>query len=480
MWRSKKRFAKKQKIQVAQGTGASYVPPSIPQAAIAQLESQLEGSLVLPAEANYQADRQLSNPAFQEFPEIIAYCEVIGDVRACLKFAQDQTLWPVLRSGGHSSAGYSVNSEMVIDLSRMSYAVVDVQNMTARVGAGTNFGHLNATLDEYGLHVPGGSCEDVCVAGFMQGGGYGLTSRQYGMNCDCVIAVKVMLADGTLIDASNSQNPDLFWAIRGGTGNNFGVLLEITYQLYELGEIWAFAITWPIQAAAKILAELQKNFMRTGDSRLGYLLILMFDDKGTPVLMMGGTYNGIETEGKKAVGALLTTPGANLILDEPGSYLQVMRALEESVQLPILLREDKQSAYIARRLKVSEWNRLLKFFRKQSPNKLSVLVVEPYGGQINQLPKDFNAFVHRDSDMDLFLDVFWRTDAEMAPAKAFLDDFMAIVDSNYSNGESYQNYPRSSQTDYAKRFWGPNFKRLSQIKKKYDPYSFFRFDQSIK
>jgi FAD/FMN-containing dehydrogenase len=144
---------------------------------LAALALVIQGDIVLPTDPNYQSDRQLANNAFQSFPQLIVYCEVFSDVRACLVFAKRCGLTVAVRSGGHSTAGLSANDDMVIDLSRLRYVVVNAAERTAIVGAGTNMGHLNAALDVYHLHVPGGSCHDVCVAGFMQGGGFGYTSR---------------------------------------------------------------------------------------------------------------------------------------------------------------------------------------------------------------------------------------------------------------------------------------------------------------
>ena len=135
------------------------------------------------------------------------------------------------RSGGHSSAGYSVNDEMVVDLSAMSYVHIDEARQMAAAGSATNFGVFNAELEVCDLHVPGGGCETVGLAGYMQGGGYGFTSLMYGMNCDNVIGVRIALADGRVVHANEIEHEDLFWAVRGGTGNNFGVLLEIDYRL---------------------------------------------------------------------------------------------------------------------------------------------------------------------------------------------------------------------------------------------------------
>src|SRR5262249_22054689 len=152
------------------------------------LQLGIQGKVVVLTDPDYHQCRQLGDFTFQEFPQYIAYCEVFADVRQCLKFARDHTGLPVaVRSGGHSTAGFSINNGLVIDVSRLSYVTVDMENGQATVGAGTSSGRLNGALDLYSLHVPSGGRHDVCVAGFMQGGGYGYTSREFGMNCDNVV-----------------------------------------------------------------------------------------------------------------------------------------------------------------------------------------------------------------------------------------------------------------------------------------------------
>jgi hypothetical protein len=233
--KSPRRIAKAAKIAALTATGAHDA---------AELEAAIAGTIVVPGEHEYERDRQESNPAFQAYPRMIVYCEVPTDVRFAIAYARNAGWQIAIRSGGHSTAGYSVNDGLVIDISRISYVSVDSAAKVALVGAGTDFDTLNAALDGTGLHVPTGACGNVCVAGYMMGGGFGYTSRMYGMNCDNVVAVSVMLADGSIVVANATVNPDLFWAIRGGTGGNFGVLLEVTYGLHDLASVWARAIQW--------------------------------------------------------------------------------------------------------------------------------------------------------------------------------------------------------------------------------------------
>lgn len=453
---------------------------------IREFEKGLVGSVVLPTDPNYNTDRQLWNPAFQDYPEIIVYCETIQDVRASLAFARAHDLWVVSRSGRHSTAGYSVNNAMVLDTSRMCYVTVDPDTPMAYVGPGTPFKVLNSVLDSYHLHVPGGACQDVCVAGFMMGGGYGFTSRLFGMACDNVLGVTVMLWDGSIVIADDTTNPDLFWAIRGGTGNNLGVLLEIRFKLHNLYEVWGVHIKWPLDRAAKALEFLQANYMKDGLSdKFGAYIFLAYqgDQK---VLLVSALYHGPEDEGRRVIQPLLDEPiGGHMENSKTGTYQQINSWLyDEKYDIPVVpdqAREDKQGGYIARQLSQDEWQRVVDYL-DSTPNDYGAVAIEPYGGAINRMPvgKQGNAFIHRDVSMNFYVDVFWLSEDEKDVVVPWLDGFMQMMtDEGFFIDRCYQNYPRRTQLNYRWLYWGDNFNSLLFVKRKFDPQNFFHYQQSI-
>ena len=282
---------------------------------VVALERAIHGQVVVPGDADYDLASQQANPAFVRKPRLVVYCETPGDVRQSLAFARRLDLAVRCRSGGHSTAGYSVaDGCMVIDTSRMRYVHVsdEAEVPIAHVGAGSDWGYVNAVLDSFGLHVPGGGCESVCVAGFMQGGGYGYTSRMYGMNCDNVVAVKVMLADGRILVADERRNVPLFWAVRGGTGGNFGVLLEISYRLHRTRPLWDFGLRWRIEDAPRAILAIQDGYMRTNPSRLIGCETHGTTVDGRQMLLMRGIYRGGRADALEALGPALATPGAEL------------------------------------------------------------------------------------------------------------------------------------------------------------------------
>ena len=470
-------FRSRETLSTAQGA-----EKAVPWEAIAELEARLVGRVVLPSDPSYNEDRQESNPAFQSYPELIVYCVCESDVLECLAVARRYRLWVAVRSGGHSTAGYSVNSGMVVDVSEMSGVVLDPPNQRVHVLPGTDFDHFNGAMNHTGWHVPTGACGSVHVSGFVQGGGYGYTSRAFGIQSDMVESFRVALADGRIVTASAQENAPLYWALRGGTGGNFGVLLQVTYRMVRLDQVWAWAVSWDAAHAAQVLTLMQRQFMKTGaPDALGYMMNLGYQN-GVPVYMVQGMFCGTREAGLQAIAPLMAVPSAQLLVDKTGTYPEMNVWLEDQPytlpdNLPDGVAETKASGYINTPLSPADWQRIIDYF-KTSPNPWSLAYLEPYGGAINRYPVGDSAFIHRDVDADLVVDVFWRNPAERAQMEAWLDGFMALV-KPFLNGHVYQNYPDASLQDYACAYWGPAYPRLQQVKAQYDPTNFFHFQQSV-
>jgi FAD/FMN-containing dehydrogenase len=459
----------------------SLLPPKITPDAIAQLEATFSGYVVLPNDPRYNKARQESNPAFQSFPQLIAYCMNENDVSICVQLAQTYGLWVAVRSGGHSTGGYSVNNGFVIDISNINDVYVDSQNMIAYAGAGCNWDRFNGKMNGTGLHVPTGACGGVCVAGFVQGGGYGYTSRAYGIQSDCVNYFRVMLASGQVVIASATQNSDLFWALRGGTGGNFGIVLQVAYNLVALPSVWGWAISWDYANAAQALTLMQTSYMKTGcPDQVGYMMNVGFY-QGQAVYMVQGMYAGSRTDGLNAIASLLAIPSAQLLVDQVGTYPFMDNYLEDNPyglpDQPDGTPEGKASCYIDKPIPQSVWQQIMDYVLT-SPNKWSLAYTEPYGGAINRFPVQDSAFIHRNVDFDFCVDVFWQSPSEQTTMLAWMDGLMAIV-APYSNGHVYQNYPDPRLNNWQWAYFGGAYPQLQQVKAKYDPQNFFRYQQSI-
>ena len=448
------------------------------------------GGLVLPGWPNYDVARQ-GNPLYPAHPTIIVNAGSEADVGVALGWSRLNG-WPLtVRSGGHSTAGYSLSDGMILDVSGLNAVEITASTKQMTVGSGANWGTINAALDQQGLHVVGGGCPTVGVAGYMQGGGYGFTARRYGMNCDQVLAFRMMKADGTVVTANaTGADKELFWAVRGGTGGNFGVLLDITFQLVALKNVWGFALRWPIDQAAAALVAVQEGWTGTqGDPKIGYQAVLTLSEDPTTKIcaqsfVMLGMYDGSQADGKQAIATLLGTGSPQYLLDEMSTYQQLNEGL---INVLPGVPEDpgettyelKRCGYVATSLEAGDWQTILDAYA-ESPNDYNIVGIEPYGGAIAK-PKSPNAFVHRNPSMNVFVDSFYSEawDANGAnAAQRWLDTMMGAL-ADFTNGEVYQNYPWRTLPDWQDAYWPGVYPRLQAAKAAYDPTCFFRFEQGI-
>jgi FAD/FMN-containing dehydrogenase len=474
--------------------GGGQVTPyvTISERDFAGLRSRIgENAVILPADDSYLDARQGFNKAHQSYPRAIVKCSVVADVAECLAFARKHSLKVAVRSGGHSTAGYSVNGGLVIDLAGLDSTSVqrDAEgHAQITVGAGIKFTRLNEVLENEQLHVPGAGCETVGVGGYMQGGGYGLTSLYYGMNCDNVTSLKLMDASGNVVTASSHENADLFFAVRGGTGNNFGVLLEVTYDTHPMTKLLGWRLDWEltkeagsVRRVAEALHDLQTGFMAQRKEDLpkdfGYEATIGRDRKGRCALRVTGVCDTSPAELRAFLKPLKTRP--KLLGRHP--YRHFNEGFDDDPPLPPDgSRYDGISGYVDKPLDVGAWAEILTQFNETLFPDWDTMVIEPYGGAI-RAPRSPNAFDHRDVSMNFYLMNFWFEEADRGAVKARLDQFDGFLRSRgYVNGFVYQNYPRRGRPTSRSRYWQPaTLRKLSAVKDKYDPDGLFDFEQGV-
>lgn len=462
----------------------------VTKAQLAQLEMDLQARVVYPWSPGYDDAKREMNDVYPAFPLLIVFIATYADIQVCLKFAQDYNIPTTIRSGRHSLADYSVCDGMVIDISGLKSVFVDPIRHTVLVEAGITFEELNPQLEFYGMHLPGGGCPTVSVAGYMQGGGYGLTSRNFGIQSDCVLEFTMILADGTLVVANANQNTDLFWAVRGGTGGNFGVLVQIKYKIFPLGLIWGISIAWDFENdttnAAQALYTIQENYLSGFQLPNLGIETLVFTDiagDGHKKVRFGGAFIGNEVDLNNAIAPLLAVPGFIVVFRQQGKYSFINNQVLEGIpaipvnQLPTI-KFYGRSTYIARKLNVADYQNILTFF-KTVPNTYGMLDLEGYGGVINTYPVEQSAFIHRDVLMDFYAIVFFdKVTNDQEKNRQWLISLFNFME-QYSNGHSYQNYPNRDQQGFQWAYWGQYYNQLVAIKRKYDPANFFNYPQSI-
>jgi FAD binding domain/Berberine and berberine like len=460
-------------------------------ATLVAIDQQMLGELILPGMNLYPKFRMGQGlSVFDEgSPLLVFHCMDAHDVWLALKATHDHG-WPfVARSGGHSTAGFSSNSETIIDLTGLDDIAV-LEGNRVSVGPGVTFGKLNRFMKQHRLHIPTGNCDDVRCGGYVQGGGYGYTSRQFGLQCDSVAEATVLLGDGRTVKASADVNRDLFWAIRGGTGNNFGIIVNIVYQAVLLGEIWGFVYTWDAENAPGAMARAEDAFGPSKGLEIGYtgnITTVEADGVHKPVYMMSGICVDGQQTGKTALAPMLSLGSPTCMLDEVGYYFDINNAVEgklPGIPEPIgQTYEIKSSGYLSKPMGLDGWRRLFGYFVDNiaKTNPYNLVVLEAYGGAINRVLWDATAFIHRDAIMEIYIDAFWRKEGGLGTydqAQTWMDGINALL-KPYLNGHWYQNYPQRDMPNFRWQYWGDAFNGLFFVKRKFDPGSRFSYEQCI-
>lgn len=443
----------------------------------AWLRARLHGALLLPDDPGYPRERFVFNKRYRPHPLAIANVRDAEDVATCLEFARTESVPFRLRSGGHNFAGYSAGPGLVIDLTLLDSITLDPVAGEVTVGGGCPQGKLSDLLLAAGWHLPLGDWPSVAVGGFMQGGGYGLTSRSFGLNLDHVLALQVMLADGRVVTADASGNADLWWAVRGGTGNMFGVVLSIRYKLLratgpaEAELAWSLATPADRAQAAQVLLAIQSGFMRGDANPATNITSMGLYGQGEamvgPWLMVDVDHLGTEAEMNAAIAPLLALPGRIETFDYD--------ALNRGSTIPPLQRV---SRYVSRDLSAGEFQTILDYYAT-TPNRLNTLYLQAMGGPMNAIPRASSAFIHRNAAFLAYLDAFWQNEAEQTAGLAWQQGWCAAM-APFWNGHCYQNFADPTLADYRAAYWGEAFPALLAVKAKYDPHTLFRFQQMLR
>jgi FAD/FMN-containing dehydrogenase len=467
-----------------------------------ELRKQLTGELVLPADVRYEQAKQLAFAQYDSInPAAVAYCASAQDVCACLQFAQHHGVLVTPRAGGHSHTGYSTSTGLIIDVSRLSS--VEVGTSTVSVGGGIKQVDAVAALEGTGLVLPGGMHPTVSAGGFLQGGGYGLLTRSAGMACDHIKSAEVVLADGRIVRCSADSEPDLFWAIRGGGGGNFGIVTEYELVPEQLTRMVNFTLSWPSAAAAAVLAA-WPAWVVDSPRELGTSLTIGFADAAPgaePVVSVTGGWTGAVAgldQSLDALAALVGQPPATRSVEEL-SYRDAMMhwyGCSDKTVAQCHRVGDTPDAVLPRGAYLRTRNRLFReplpasgvdeilaaFDADRKAGHRRALNGAAFGGQANEPSRTSTAYVHRDSEYMLVLANALATPTpapeEQAAAEAWVDNGFAAWEP-YANGESYQNIPDPVLTDWRSAYYGENYARLADVKHRYDPDSVFRFAQAV-
>jgi FAD/FMN-containing dehydrogenase len=467
-----------------------------------RLRDQLQGDLVLPADSGYALAKQVEFAEYDAIsPAGIAYCETPADVRACIRFAQDYGIEVRPRSGGHSTAGWSTGQGLIVDTSRLN--AVTVGSSTVSIGPGAQSVDAIAALKPYGKQVMAGTCPTVCPGGFLSGGGVGFQTRKFGVGSDRLVSAQVVLADGRIVRCSATQEPELFWALRGGGGGNFGVVVDFEVRPIDAPTMAYFSTYWPWEQAQQLLAAWQSWTISSTDDLCSQLIMILPDAVAgsTPIVWLRGGYFGPQPGIEAALADLAAEAGVQptassvrtLPYDEAMMHVYGCESITQDQCHRVGHNPD---ALLARVGFGRQRNRL--FSDELSTSGLAgvltaydsdrrgghtrYLSFTGLGGAANRVGRQTTAYVHRDSEFlvsfGTAIDKASPPPDDVAVAEAWTDRGFAALDP-HSNGESYINFPDMRLANWQAGYYGQNYARLLRAKSRYDPGNFFRNPRSI-
>ncbi|MEV7467867.1 FAD-binding oxidoreductase [Streptomyces kronopolitis] len=464
------------------------------------LRDRLRGEVVMPPDPGYPLARQLQNTEYDAVePWAIAYCETHADVSACVRFARERGLQIHPRSGGHSFNGWSTGSGLVVDVSRMNH--VEGRGATVRLGAGVQSLDALDALRPLGRQIVTGTFPTVGAAGFLSGGGLGWQTRKFGLGSDQMMAAELVLADGRFVRCSADEEPDLFWALRGGGGGNFGIVTEFEVRTVDAPTLIRYETLWEFDAAARILAAWQE-WCVAGPDELGSSLVLLpgqFGPAGDPFLKIWGVHLGVPAELESALDELAERAGVrpfHRTVAAPGPYSDVMHeALCGSQTVSRCHRvgtnpeaEGHRHPYTRQSYRLTdravteaEAEKLIGAWDPSIEAERYLLCIAT-GGAASRIGRTETAYPHRAAQ---FLVGYQRASRDGELGAAAATEITAWADRCESvlallGCGSYINFPSSrAGEDWGREYYGENYDRLLKVKRAYDPDNFFRHARSI-
>jgi FAD/FMN-containing dehydrogenase len=485
---------------LAAGAAAARPRLAAPPRRLRELRRGLVGDVVTQASPLYERARRLYSPRFDGIhPEAIVFCETVGDVVHTIRWARRYRVHLVPRSGGHSYAGYSTTTGVVLDVSRLNR--VRVEGRRAVVGAGTLLVDVYAALAAHGLMIPAGTGPSVGIAGLTLGGGHGYAVRKLGLTCDALEGLTIVTAANEVLRCDARRHADLFWACRGGGGGNFGVVTSFTFRATPVGEVATYVVEWPWEQAHEVVAAWQA-FAPSAPDELSLDLNLTATDPrpGSRLhLTSAGQYLGSQAGLEAALRPLLRVGSPTRVSIQSRTFLEAVLHFAGCDRETVAQchRADKvphgtvqrgtwkaKSDYVKRplpRAAVETMVRALEARQADPALGHGTILLDAYGGAVARVPKAATAFVHRDALFSAQYLAYWpEGDAARAAANLqWMRDLYASL-RPYVSGEAYVNYIDPELSHWQRAYYGANYPRLRRVKRRYDPGSFFRFAQSIR
>lgn len=447
------------------------------------LDGRVRGEVLRQGDDGYNDARTVWNAMIDRYPKAIVRPRGAADVIAAVDVVREQGLLLSVKGGGHNVAGHAVcDGGLTIDCSNMDWVRVDPADRTARAGPGTTWGDFDHETQAFGLVTTGGGVSTTGIGGLTLGGGNGFLARKHGLTVDNLRSVDIVTAEGDLVHASAEENPDLFWAVRGG-GGNFGVVTAFEYELHPLGHgVLAGRILHPFDDAARVLRH-YRDFMTGAPDEVNCLAgIASASEKasnlslepGTPFVQLLAVYAGNPADGEEALRPLRAfgDPIADGVRFRP--YTELQRLLTETAEPGY--RNYWKSDYLAGL--PDEAIDIVVEHCDPFPSDGSSVFFETMGGAVNRVESDATAFPHRDAAFSVTAWARWTDPAADDDHRAWAQRFSAGMEP-YTTDGVYVNFLSREDDERVEAAYGDNHDELAAVKAKYDPDNLFQMNQNI-
>jgi FAD/FMN-containing dehydrogenase len=450
---------------------------------LGQLIEQTKGEVITPDDPAYDEARKVYNAMIDRRPRAVLRATTVDDIVAGVNFARENDLPVAVRGGSHSVPGFGTGDDaVVIDLVRMQRVDVDPRTRTARAQGGATWGAFNDATHAHGLATTGGIISTTGIGGLTLGGGIGYLARGFGLSCDNLVSADVVTADGRTVKASEQENDDLFWALRGG-GGNFGVVTSFEYRLHPVREIYGGPLLYEVDDAATVL-RFYREFIDDAPEELGGfpawqlappLPFIPEDRHGDPFLIFVSCWAGPVEEGEAALAPLREV--APVVAEQVGAipYPALNSAFDALVPPGLQhywkanfvkeLTDDAIAAHLEHGPKLPAVN--------------STVHIYPINGACHRVAADATAFAYRDATFATVIAGMWPDPAQNDAAIGWVRDFYEAT-ARHSEEGGYINFMSGDDQERIRSNYGANYDRLVEIKRKYDPDNLFRLNQNIK
>ena len=448
---------------------------TIAQTSLDTLRKTLRGSLIVAGDPAYDEARRVWNAMIDKHPAVIARCHGAVDVMTAVTFARNEGLSVAVRGGAHNVAGKATCDDgIVVDLSEMKGLRVDPGARTARAEPGLRWGEFDRETQAFGLATTGGTIGDTGIAGLTLGGGFGWLGGRLGMTVDNLLSVDIVLASSELVQASAAENPDLFWAIRGGA-SNFGVVTSFEYRLHPIGPmITGGLVIHPFARAAEALT-FYGQFMRAAPDDLTAAAVLMTGPDGQKACAIAAAYAGTVDDGVKALQPLKEFGPPVVDIIGPIPYVGQQSLLDQAMP-PNLLNYwkadfiDGMSDDIIR-IAVEAHSRI--------PSPRSSILFFPIHGAASRVAPDATAYPHRHG-IHMGIYSLWDDVVENEPNVAWVRETWTAIQPHTAGGVYVNELGDDEGDDRVRLAYGGNYARLAKIKAQYDPDNLFHLNANIK